>query len=350
MEFTAKAISDILNGEIVGDPNVVVNDFSKIDEGKNGTISFLANSKYTNFIYKTESSIVLVNKDFTPEKHINCTLIKVDNPYHAFASILELKQNSNPEKIGIEDNVHIAKTAKIGKDIFIGAFAYIGENAVIEDKVKVYPQVYIGDNVTIKKNTILYPGVKIYHDCKVGENCIIHSGTVIGSDGFGYATESKCEYKKILQLGNVVLENDIEIGSNCSLDRATMGSTIIRNGVKIDNLVQIAHNVEVGENTVIISQAGVAGSSKIGKNCIIAAQAGIVGHISVADNVIIGAQSGVSNNIKNEGAIVLGSPAFNVSECRRSMAVYKRLPDMYKTISELEKEIERLKSILDSQK
>ena len=347
MEFTAKTISDLINGELVGDPNILINDVSKIDDGKNGTLSFLANTKYTNYIYNTKASVVIVNKNFVPDKAISCTLIKVNDPYDAFASILELKNNSKPEKVGIAKNTSIAGSAILGKNLYIGDFTFIDNSVQIGDNTKIYPQVYLGENVKIGKNTILFPGVKVYHDCEIGDNCIIHSGTVIGSDGFGYSNQSKCEYKKIPQLGNVVIGNDVEIGSNCSLDRATMGSTIVRSGAKIDNLVQIAHNCEVGENTVIISQAGIAGSSKIGKNCIIAAQAGVVGHISIADNVIIGAQSGVNNSIKNEGAIVLGSPAFDISECRKSMVIFKRLPDMRKEIFELEKELENIKKSLN---
>lgn len=340
MELTAQAISDILNGEIIGDPNIKVNDVSKIDDGKNGTLSFLANSKYTNFIYNTKASIVLVKKEFIPEKKLNCTIIKVEDPYHSFANILELKNNAKPEKIGIHKNSSISETAKLGKNLYIGAFTCIEDNAKVGNNTKIYPQVYVGENVKIGNNTIIYPGVKIYHDCEIGNNTIIHSGTVIGSDGFGYANQSKCEYKKIPQLGNVIIEDNVEIGSNCSIDRATMGSTIIKNGVKIDNLVQIAHNVEIDENTVIISQAGIAGSSKVGKNCIIAAQAGLVGHINIANNVIIGAQSGVNNNVKDEGIVLLGSPAFDIKECRKSMALYKRLPEMRKELNELEKKLE----------
>jgi len=344
MEFTAKAISEILKGELIGNPEVAVSDFSKIDEGKKGTLSFLANSKYENFIYHTDSSIVLVNKNFEPDKELKCTLIKVDNPYYAFASLLELKDNSKPKKQGVEEDVHVADSAKIGSNLYIGKFSYISENAVIGNNIRIYPQVYIGENVIIDDNSILYPGVKIYHDCKLGKNCIIHSGTVIGSDGFGFAPESKCEFKKIPQLGNVLIEDNVEIGSNCSVDRATMGSTIIRRGVKIDNLVQIAHNVEVGENTILVSQVGIAGSTKVGKNCMFGGQVGISGHIKVANNVIIGAQAGVSSSINKEGEILLGSPAFSISDCRKSMAVYKKLPEMYKDISKLEKEIEELKN------
>ncbi len=347
MEFTAKTISDILNGEIIGDPNILINDVSKIDDGKNGTLSFLANSKYTNFIYNTKASVVIVDKKFIPDKEIPCTLIKVENPYQAFAQVLELKNNLKPDKIGIHKNSSIAESVKLGKNLYIGAYTFIDEDVEIADNVKIFPQVYLGENVKIGKNVILHPGVKIYHDSIIEENVIIHSGTIIGSDGFGYAADSTCDYKKIPQLGNVIIEKDVEIGSNCSIDRATMGSTIIRKGVKIDNLVQIAHNVEIGENTVIISQAGIAGSTKIGKNCMIAAQAGIVGHIIVADNVKIGAQSGVSHSIKNEGNIVLGSPAFNISECRKSMTIYKKLPDMRNEIIKLEKELQRIKKSLN---
>ncbi len=342
MEFTAKIIADYLNGEIEGNPDAKVTDVSKIEEGKNGTLAFLANPKYTKYLYTTNASVVLVNKDMQLEKEVKSTLIRVQDAYQAFASLLNLYAESLPKKTGIDKNISIASSSKLGKNLYIGTFAVIGENSVIGNNVRVYPQVYIGDNVVIGDNTILYPGVKIYYDCKIGENCIIHAGTVIGSDGFGFAPQNNDSYQKIPQIGNVIIENYVEIGANVTIDRATMGSTIIKNGVKLDNLIQIAHNVVIGENTVIAAQSGISGSTKIGGDCMIAGQVGIVGHLEIADKVKIGAQSGVTNNI-SEGEIILGSPAYNISVKRREIAVTRQLPSIYKKINELEKEINRLK-------
>jgi UDP-3-O-[3-hydroxymyristoyl] glucosamine N-acyltransferase len=343
MEFTAKTISDFLGGEIVGDPKVVINDISKIEEGRKGTLSFLANPKYTKYLYTTESSIVLVNKSLKLEHDVKSTLIKVDDAYQAFASLLNMYTQSIPKNMGVDDNIHIDSSSVYGKNAYIGAFTYIGKNVKIGDNVSLYPQVYIGDNVTLGNNTILYPGVKVYQDCHIGSNCTLHAGTVIGSDGFGYAHQSGENYQKIPQIGNVIIKDDVEIGANVTVDRATIGSTIIGKGAKLDNLIQIAHNVEIGENTVVIAQAGIAGSTKVGKNCIIAAQAGIVGHLKIADKVIIGAQSGVSNNIEKEGEIVLGAPAYNAGEKKREFAVARQLPSLYKRFNALEKEVEMLK-------
>ncbi len=343
MEFTAKAISDFLGGEIVGDPNVIINDVSRIEEGRKGTLSFLANPKYTKYLYNTESSIVLVNKNLKLEKKIKSTIIKVDDAYQAFAVLLNQYVQSIPKKSGIDDNIHIDSSAVYGKNAYIGAFTFIGKNVKIGDNVSLYPQVYIGDDVIIGDNTILYPGVKVYHDCQIGSNCTLHAGTVIGSDGFGFVHEEHSNYKKIPQIGNVIIKDDVEIGANVTVDRATIGSTIIGQGAKLDNLIQIAHNVEIGDNTVIIAQAGVAGSTKIGKNCVIAAQAGIVGHLRIADRVIIGAQSGVTNNIENEGEIVFGSPAHLAGEKKREIAASRQLPAFFKQFNKLVKEVEQLK-------
>jgi UDP-3-O-[3-hydroxymyristoyl] glucosamine N-acyltransferase len=343
MEYTAKAISEFLKGEIVGDPDVKVFDVTRIEEGKKGTLSFLANPKYTKYLYTTESSIILINKDLNLEQNINATLIKVDDAYQAFASLLSLYVQSIPRKTGVDKTIFIAPSSDYGKNAYIGAFTYIGENVKIGDNVSLYPQVYIGDNVTIGDNTILYSGVKIYHNCMIGSDCTVHAGTVIGSDGFGFAPQASNHYKKIPQIGNVIIKNEVEIGANVTIDRATIGSTIIGNGAKLDNLIQIAHNVEIGDNTVIIAQAGIAGSTKIGRNCIIAAQAGIVGHLKIADKVIIGAQSGVSNNIEKEGEIVLGAPAYNAGEKKREFAVARQLPSIYRRFNELEKEVQLLK-------
>ena len=343
MEFTAKAISDFLGGEIVGDPDIVVSDVSRIEEGRKGTLSFLANPKYTKYLYTTDSSIVLVNKNLELEKNVRATLIRVDDAYQAFASLLNQYVQAIPKKTGVDETVRIDTSSVYGKNAYIGAFTYIGKNVKIGDDVSLYPQVYIGDNVTIGNNTILYPGVKIYHDCHIGSNCTLHAGTIVGSDGFGFVHEAGKNYKKIPQIGNVIIKDDVEIGANVTVDRATIGSTIIGKGAKLDNLIQIAHNVEIGDNTVIIAQAGIAGSTKIGRNCIIAAQAGIVGHLKIADNVIIGAQSGVSNNVLKEGETVFGSPAHKSSEKKRELAVSRQLPSLFKQVNELIKEVEKLK-------
>ena len=343
MEFSAEQIAQILNGEIEGDGKVKLSGVSKIDDGKPGTLTFLSNPNYTNFIYTTLASAVLVNKDFISERPLKCTLIRVENAYKALATLLELYVQSKPQKLGKETPCFISKSANIGEQHYIGAFAYIGENVTIGNNVKVYPQVYIGDNVEIKDNAVLYPGVKIYENCKIGSNCIIHSGAVIGSDGFGHAPQADGTYKKIYQIGNVIIEDDVEIGANTTIDCATMGSTIIHKGVKLDNLIQIAHNVEVGENTVMAALTGIAGSTKIGRNCIFAGQVGIIGHLNVGNNVTAAAQSGILKNINN-GITVMGTPAFNATQCRKSHVIYQRLPDMRQQIMDLEKQLKELKS------
>jgi len=343
MEFTAQIIAQYLKGDIEGNPQEIVTNISRIEEGKKGTLAFLANTKYEKYLYTTQASIVLLNRNLKLSQKVNSTLIRVDDAYQAFASLLNLYQSSLPQKKGIDSNAFIAETTTIGENCYVGAFAYIGENAVIGKNVKIYPQVYVGDDAKIGDNTILYPGVKIYKDCVVGENCIIHASTVIGSDGFGFAP-GEGTYQKIPQIGNVVIEDEVEIGSNVSVDRATIGSTMIRKGTKIDNLIQIAHNVEIGQNSVIIAQAGIAGSTKLGKNVVVAAQAGLVGHINIADNVKIGAQSGVTNNIKNEGAIVLGSPAYDFRETKKSLIIVRKLPELYDRINAMEKELEEIKN------
>ncbi len=342
MEFTAQMIADFLKGSIEGDPQEKVDNISRIEEGTKGTLAFIANPKYEKYIYTTGASIVLVNKNFKLDKKVSPTLIRVEDAYQAFASLLNLYMSQLPQKTGIDPNSYISDTASYGNDCYIGAFAFLGDNATVGNNVKIYPQVYVGDNVTIGDNTILYPGVKIYKDCVVGKNCILHASTIVGSDGFGFAP-GEGTYQKIPQIGNVIIEDNVETGSNVSIDRATIGSTIIGKGAKLDNLIQIAHNVEIGENTVVVAQAGIAGSTKIGKNCMIAAQAGIVGHLTIADEVKIGAQSGVANSLKNKGEIVLGSPAHNFSETRRSMIIYKKLPEMYSRLNELEKKLNELR-------
>jgi UDP-3-O-[3-hydroxymyristoyl] glucosamine N-acyltransferase len=343
MEFNASTIAGFLNGVIEGDPEIKVNTVAKIEEGYSGALSFLANPKYEHYIYTTKSSIVLVNKDFEASGKIDATLIRVDNAYDAFASLLRLVDQSRPRKKGIHPTAVIEQTATIGKDVYIGAFVYIGDNCAVGDNCSVFPHVYIGEGSKIGRNTILNPGVKIYHECIVGENCTIHAGTVIGGDGFGFAPQSESEFMKIPQIGNVIIEDNVEIGSNVAIDRATMGSTIIRKGVKLDNLIQIGHNVEVGENTVMAGQTGIAGSTKIGKNCMFAGQVGIVGHIRIADGTKIGAKSGISGNIKDENSIVLGYPAIDHKEFLKCSVIFKKLPEMRTSLNQIEKEIEVLK-------
>jgi len=337
MEFTAQQIADLINGKVEGNPDVRITYVSKIEEGKPGTISFLANPKYTQYIYTTEASVVLINNDLKLEKAVKATLIRVENAYSAFAELLEAYNQIKLNKTGISPSAFIDPEARIGGNVYIGEFAVISKNAVIGDHVKIYPQVFLGDNVRIGSNTTLFAGVKIYAENVVGENCIIHSGAVIGSDGFGFAPQENGSYKKIAQIGNVVIEDLVEIGSNTTIDRATMGSTIIRKGVKLDNLIQIAHNVEIGNNTVISAQTGISGSTKIGKNCLIGGQVGIVNQLTIADEVKIAAQSGVGKNITQKGEIVQGSPAFDISTYRKSYVHFRNFHSIKSKVDELEK-------------
>lgn len=342
MEFSAQQISDLLKGTVEGNSSIVVNRLSKIEEGETGSLSFLANPKYIPFIYTTRASLVIVSKDFKPEQPVSCTLIRVDDPYKSFATLLEMYNQIKKDKKGIEAHSFVSSTARIGKDVYIASFAYIGNNAVIGDHVKIYPQAFIGDNVTIGNNTTIYPGVKIYSDCNVGSHCTLHAGVIIGADGFGFAPNSE-GYEKVAQIGNVIIEDHVEIGAGTCIDRATLGSTFIRKGVKLDNLIQIAHNVDIGENTVIAAQTGIAGSTKVGKNCMIGGQVGIVGHLTIADGVKIAAQSGIGTSLTTPNEIVQGSPAFNISDYKRTYVVFKKLPLLEKRISELEKIISELK-------
>jgi len=339
MKFNAQQIAEILNGEIVGNSEVEVNSLAKIEEGKKGDLSFLANPKYTPYIYTSKASIVIVNKSFTADKDINATLIKVEDAYASFSQLLELYNQIKFNKVGISDKSDIATSSTVGNDVFIGAFTSISEAVIIGKNVKIYPNCYIGENVIIKENTILFSGVKIYHDCIIGANNIIHSGVIIGSDGFGFAPNGNTDYKKISQIGNVVTGNNVEIGANSTIDRATIGSTIIENGVKLDNLIQIAHNVKIGEHTVIAAQAGVAGSSKIGKNCMIGGQVAISGHLSIADEVKIAGQSGIASSIKEVGRIVQGPMAFDIKDFQRSYIIFKKLPEIYQTLNKIKKEL-----------
>jgi UDP-3-O-[3-hydroxymyristoyl] glucosamine N-acyltransferase len=343
MEFTAATIAGFLKGEIDGNPEIKVNTVAKIEEGSVGALSFLANPKYEHYIYTTMSSVVLVNKDFIPSATIKATLIRVPNAYEAFASLLTLVEQSRPKKTGIHPTAVIEPSARIGKDIFIGACAYIGENCIVGEGSRIYAQVYIGENASVGQNCTLNPGVKIYNDCIIGNNCIIHAGSVIGSDGFGFAPQAGNEYMKIPQLGNVILEDNVEIGANVTIDRATMGSTIIRRGVKLDNLIQIGHNVEVGENTVIAALTGISGSTKVGKNCMFGGQVGFAGHIKIADGTKIGAQAGVLSDIKDENTSIIGSPAIEIKNFMRSSILFRKLPELSKKIDTLEKEVESLK-------
>lgn len=339
MEFSAIQIAEILNGKIEGDTSVKISYVSKIEEGKKGTLSFLANPKYTPFIYDTDASIVLVNEDFKAERPIKATLIRVENAYSSFAKLLEVYNKIKMNKSGISVKAHIASTAKTGKNVYVGEFTVIGDNSQIGDNTKIYPQVYIGDNVKIGNNTTLFAGVKIYSDNEIGNDCILHSGVVVGSDGFGFAPQDDKNYLKVMQIGNVVIEDHVEIGSNTTIDRATLGSTVIRKGAKIDNLVQIAHNVEIGENTVIAAQSGISGSTRIGKNCMFGGQVGVIGHISIADEVKVAAQSGIGKSIENNGEIVQGSPAFDIGSYRKSYIHFKNLNDIKKKLDDMERRL-----------
>ena len=340
MKFNAQQIAEILNGEIVGNAAVEVKSLAKIEEGKNGDLSFLSNPKYTPHIYTSKASIIIVNKSFATDEDINATLIKVEDAYASFSQLLDLYNKMKFEKIGISEKADIAASSTIGDDVFIGAFTSIAESTIIEKNVKIYPNCYIGRNVTIKENTILFSGVKVYHDCIIGANNIIHSGVIIGSDGFGFAPHRESNYKKISQIGNVVIGNNVEIGANSTIDRATMGSTIIENGVKLDNLIQIAHNVEIGEHTVIAAQTGIAGSSKIGKNCMVGGQVAISGHLSIADEVKIAGQSGIASSIKEAGRIVQGPMAFDIKDFQRSYIIFKKLPEIYQTLNKIKKKLD----------
>lgn len=338
MEFTVKQIAELLKGVVVGDENVSVNRLSKIEEGEPGSLSFLANPKYTHYIYNTEASIVIVDEGFVPEKAITATLIKVKNAYMAFAELLDFYNKIKLDKKGISEKAWIAESATLGKDVYIGPFAFIGENVRIGDNVKIYPQVYVGDNVKIGHNTTLFAGVKIYSDIEIGNDCTLHAGVVIGADGFGFAPQEDNNYKKIAQIGNVIIEDNVEIGANTTVDRATLGSTIIRRGVKLDNLIQVAHNVEIGENTVIAAQTGISGSVKIGKNCMVAGQVGFNGHINIGNNVKIAAQSGIPNNVKDD-SVLFGSPAFDASKYKKAYVHFRNLQKIVDRIDDLEKRI-----------
>lgn len=338
MEFSAESIAALVNGKVEGDPKAAVSTFAKIEEGQPGALSFLANPKYTHYIYETKSTIVLVSNDFVAERPISATLIRVENPYETIARLLEMvKEATTQLPIGVEQPSFVAHGVELPQGAYVGAFAYIGAGAKLGKDVKIYPQAYVGQGVEIGDGTIVYPGAKIYHGCKIGCRCIIHAGAVIGADGFGFAPEPDGSYSKIPQLGIVEIGDDVEIGANTTVDRAVMGSTRLADGVKLDNLIQIAHNVQVGRNTAMAAQAGVAGSAKIGANCVVGGQAGISGHITIGDRAQIGAQSGIPNTVK-EGARLLGSPAVSALDYAKQCALLKRLPDLFNRVEALEKQ------------
>ncbi|MBC2845005.1 UDP-3-O-(3-hydroxymyristoyl)glucosamine N-acyltransferase [Winogradskyella flava] len=339
MKFTAEQIAGILEGTVDGDPNIEVSKLSKIEEGVKGSLTFLANPKYKPYIYTTKASITIVNSDFEPEEALTTTLIKVDDAYGAFTKLLEYYNQIKMNKSGVENPSFVSDSAKIGDDIYIGAFTYVGDNVTIGDNVKIFPNSYIGDNVTIGDNSIVFSGGKIYSDCIIGKSCVINSGAIIGADGFGFAPNEKGEYSKVPQIGNVIIEDNVDIGAGTTIDRATLGSTIIRKGVKLDNQIQIAHNVEIGKNTVIAAQTGVAGSTKIGENCQIGGQVGIVGHVTIGNNVKIQAQSGIGRHVK-DNEVLQGSPALTYGDYNKSYVYFKNLPKIVKNINEIEKKVD----------
>lgn len=342
MEFTAKQIADMIGGRVEGNMQATVNSFAKIEEGKPGAISFLSNPKYTHYLYDTHSSVVLINEDLELEKPVSATLIRVKNAYESVARLLQLYESMKPRKTGVDPNAYISEKATIGKDVYIGAFAYIGDGVVIGNGTQVFPHTVISDGVTIGENCTLFPNVTIYQGCKLGNNVTIHAGSVIGADGFGFAPNID-GYDKIPQIGIVVIEDNVEIGANTCIDRSTMGQTVIRKGVKLDNLIQVAHNCEIGENTVMSAQVGMAGSTKIGAWCMIGGQAGFSGHIHVADKTFVGAQCGVIGNTKGNGEQLIGSPAVNPKMYFKARALDAKLPDMYRQIAQLQREIDELK-------
>ncbi|SFR46559.1 UDP-3-O-[3-hydroxymyristoyl] glucosamine N-acyltransferase [Robiginitalea myxolifaciens] len=336
MEFTASQIAGILEGEVEGNPEIAVHKLSKIEEGEAGSLTFLANPKYTPYLYRTEASIIIVNKDFTPEQSVKPTLIKVDDAYKSFSKLLEYYNQVKNNKLGIEEPSFISETAQYGEGFYLGAFSYLGNNVKIGDNVKIFPNVYIGDNVTIGDNSQVFAGAKIYSESIIGEGCVIHSGAILGADGFGFTPDEKGEFTKVPQTGNVILEDNVDVGAGTTIDRATLGSTVLRRGVKLDNQIQIAHNVEIGEHTVIAAQTGIAGSTKIGKHCMIGGQVGIVGHIIIGDRVKIQAQTGVGRNVKDD-EVLQGSPALNYGDYNKSYVHFRNLPKLVSRIEDLEK-------------
>lgn len=339
MKFTARQIAETIGGRVEGDPEVSVSRVVKIDDEGEGGLSFLANPKYESFIYTTGADVIIVSNDFKAEKEIKATLVRVDEPYLAFAALLEFYNKMKLDKSGVSEHAFIHETARIGENVYIGEFAFIGKEVVLEDDVKVYPHTYIGDNAKLGEGSVVFAGARLYHDTIIGAKCTIHSGVIIGSDGFGFAPNEKGEYVKVSQIGNVVIEDDVEIGSNTTIDRATIGSTIIRRGVKLDNLIQVAHNVEIGENTVIAAQTGISGSTKIGRDCMLGGQVGLAGHIRIGDNVKIQAQAGVPSDVK-DGEVIMGAPAINLRQYMKSYIHFRNLHKIVERIDKLEKKID----------
>ncbi|MBZ4044641.1 UDP-3-O-(3-hydroxymyristoyl)glucosamine N-acyltransferase [Flavobacterium hibisci] len=338
MKFTAEQIAGILEGQVVGDPNAEVSRLSKIEEGEEGSLTFLANPKYINYIYTTKASITIVNDSFVPESEITTTLIKVEDAYASFSKLLEFYNQVKLNKSGIEKHAYLTEGTKYGENLYLGSFSYVGQNVTLGNNVKIYPNSFIGDNVVIGDNVYIFAGAKIYSETIIGNNCTIHSGSIIGADGFGFAPNEDGEYTKVPQIGNVIIEDNVDIGANTTIDRATLGSTIIRKGVKLDNQIQIAHNVEIGRNTVIAAQSGVAGSTKIGENCMIGGQVGIAGHLVIGNNVRVQAQSGIGRNIKDD-EVLQGSPTFGYSDFSKSYVHFKNLPKIVAELEELKKQI-----------
>ncbi|HNQ66772.1 MAG TPA: UDP-3-O-(3-hydroxymyristoyl)glucosamine N-acyltransferase [Bacteroidales bacterium] len=339
MKFTAGQIASILNGKVEGDENTVVNCFSKIEEGKPGSLSFLANPKYTHYIYETAASVILINNDFLPQKEVKATLIRVEDAYKSIAVLLDIYNKMIEKPVGIEKQSFVHKKALLGKDVYVGAFSYVGKDSKIGNNVQIYPGCYVGNNVNIGDNCILFPGVKIYYNTVIGKNCTLHAGCVIGADGFGFAPNNGDAFMKIAQIGNVILEDNVELGALVTIDRATMGSTIIRAGVKLDNHNHVAHNVEIGKNTVIAAQSGIAGTTKVGENCMIGGQVGISPHITIANGTKISSQSGISNNVLKEDSILMGAPAYEIRAYHKSYIHFKNLDDIVKRLESLEKKL-----------
>ncbi|NLR62035.1 UDP-3-O-[3-hydroxymyristoyl] glucosamine N-acyltransferase [Chitinophaga polysaccharea] len=342
MQFSALQLATMLNGKLEGNPDVKVSNIAKIEEAGEGMLSFIANPKYEEFIYTTNASILIVNESLVIERPIKSTLIRVKDAYSSFALLLEQYRYLTGNKSGIQQPSYVPASVKMGENVFVGAFAYLGENVVLGNNVKIYPGVYLGDNVIVNNDSILYPGVKVYDNCVVGSRVMLHAGCVIGGDGFGFAPQPDGSYKKVPQIGNVVIHDNVEIGANTTIDRATMGSTVIRAGVKLDNLIQVAHNVDIGTNTVIAAQTGVSGSTKIGQNCVIGGQVGMVGHIHIADNTKINAQSGLSKSITVPNTSLTGSPAYDYKSSLKSQAIFRNLPDLEKRVKELEEMVKQL--------
>jgi UDP-3-O-[3-hydroxymyristoyl] glucosamine N-acyltransferase len=351
MQFTAQQIATLIQGRLEGNPDAKVGSVAKIEEAKNGDLCFLSNPKYEEYLYTSTASVIIVNETLETDRPVAPALIRVKDAYSSFAFLLEQYNNmiSGSGKTGIEEPSFISPSAVLGKNVYVGAFSYIGDNTIIGDDVKIYPGCYVGNNVVIENGSKIFPGVKIYHGCLLGKNVVLHSGTVIGGDGFGFAPLKDGTYKKIAQIGNVVIEDDVEIGANTTIDRATMGSTIIRSGVKLDNLIQVAHNVEIGANTVIAAQTGISGSTKIGKNCIIGGQVGIVGHIHIADGTRINAQSGLSKSVSVDNTTLNGTPAFEYKSSLKSQAIFRNLPEMQHRLLKLEETVQELTALLSTQ-